>query len=51
MSATAIRRRVPLATATDADGNPVAWVDAVGSEVKLAGSGPYTVLVKAPGGS
>jgi hypothetical protein len=51
MSAAPIRRRVPLATATDADGNPVIWVDAIGAVVKLAGSGPYTVQVQAPGGS
>jgi hypothetical protein len=47
----AVLRRVPLATATDADGNPVAWVDATGAVVKLAGSGPSTVQVRTPGGS
>jgi hypothetical protein len=51
MSASPVLRRVPLAVATDADGNLVTFVDATGAVVKLAGSGPYTVLVRAPGGS
>jgi hypothetical protein len=51
MSAAPILRRVPLAVSTDADGNPVTWVDAVGAVVKLAGGSPQTVLVRTSGGS